>query len=135
MRKGAKVATLKRINGIRNHGVKRQDKPMLAIQIMIAPCTCISCINLHQSASAGLRGLATIGLDVVAGGLGIAASVVRALEVSTARVRVEGFCTFRSPWESKEYRSNKGVRFDSLSTIRLTGISRDANKTMPHKVK
>lgn len=44
-----------------------------------------------QSASAGLRGLATIGLDVVAGGLGIAASVVRALEISTARVRVEGF--------------------------------------------
>ena len=64
-----------------------------------SPCTFISCINLHQSASAGLRGLATIGLDVVAGGLGIAASVVRALEVSTARVRVEGFCACRSPRE------------------------------------
>ena len=54
-------------------------------------------MNLHQAASAGLGRLAAVVLDVEAGGLGIAASVVRAREVGTTRVRVEGFCTCRSP--------------------------------------
>ena len=77
----------------RNKSAIFYSEPRLADKpILLNKMNHTICINLHQATSAGLGRLAAVLLDVVTGGLGIAASVVRAFEVIAARVRVEWFC-------------------------------------------